>query len=56
MVQTFQMATNPEHKDSCFPNAADRKTYKLIRLNAMYDLLSRNYIDVITESQQIANE
>ena len=52
----LQKATNPEHKDSYFPNIDDRKAYKLIHLNAMYDLLSRTYIDAIAEGQQIANE
>lgn len=52
----LQIATNPEHKDSYFPNADDRKSYNLIHLNAMYDLLSRTYIDAIAEGQQIANE
>lgn len=35
----LQIATNPEDKDSYFPNTEDRKSYNLIHLNAMYDLL-----------------
>lgn len=52
----LQIPTNAEDKDSYFSNIENRRSYNLLHLHAMYDLLSHTYIDALLEGQQIANE
>ena len=52
----LQIATNPEHKESFLSTGKDRKPYNILHLNAMYDLLSRMYINALLQGQNIANE
>ena len=52
----LQTPTNPEDKDSYFPNVESKKSYNLLHLNAMYDLLSHTYVDAFVEGHQVSNE
>lgn len=52
----LQIATNPEHKESYITTSEDKKPYNLLHLNAMYDLMSRMYIDAVLQGQNAANE
>ena len=52
----LQMPANPEHKESRLTTKENSKPYNLLHLNAMYDLISHLYIDVIFQGQNIANE
>ena len=52
----LQIPSNPEHKESRLTTKENSKSYNLLHLNAMYDLISHLYIDVIIQGQNIANE
>ena len=40
-----QTPTNPEEKDSFFPGSPGKKSFNLLHLDALYDLLGHTYID-----------
>ena len=40
-----QTPANPKEKDSFFPGSASQKSYNLLHLDALYDLLGHTYID-----------
>ena len=41
----IQTPTNPEEKDSFFPGSSGQKSYNLLHLDALYDLLEHTYVD-----------
>ena len=52
----LQIATNPDDADSYFPGAEGQKPFNLLHLNAIYDLCSHLYVDVIVEGKHVSNE
>ena len=48
--------TNPEHKDSCFSGGDQAKGYNLLHLNAIYDLCSKLFVDVLLQPCRHMNE
>lgn len=47
-----QIPVNPKDEDTFFPGANGQKPYNLIHLNAMYDLLSNSYLDVVVQGRK----
>ena len=41
----IQTPTNPKEKDSFFPGSSTQKSYNLLHLDALYDLLGHTYVD-----------
>lgn len=50
------IAHNPNDEKNYFHAAENAKGYNLLHLNAMYDLLSRTYVDTIVQSGREENE
>jgi hypothetical protein len=47
---------NPDDADTYFPNGPKAKGFNLLHLNALYDLLSRSYVDVLIQPGRKAAE
>ena len=45
----LQIAANPQDADSFYPGANGQKSYNLLHINAMYDLLQHIYVDAIIQ-------
>ena len=52
----IQIPTNPRDADSYFPAMEGQKSYNLLHLDAMYDLLSHTYTDASLIGQRKVNE
>ena len=52
----LHIATDPDNLDTYFQNHADEKGYNLLHLNAMYDLVSRLYVDSCIQPRRSDNE
>lgn len=52
----IQIPTTKEDADSYYPGANGQKPYNLLHLNALYDLLSHTYTDVLIQKSHYANE
>ena len=52
----IHIPTNPSHSDSYFPKVNGQADYNMLHLDAMYDLLSRTYIDAFLVGQRKVNE
>lgn len=52
----FLTASDPSDPDSFFPGTEDQKSYNLLHLNAMYDLVQHIYIDAILQKRRKADE
>jgi hypothetical protein len=52
----IQLPTNPDDVDSFFPGANGQKPYNLVRLNALYDLKLRIYLDAVIQKRNNWNE
>lgn len=52
----IQLPTNPDDEDSFFPGANGQKPYNLVRLNALYDLKLRVYLDAVIQKRKNWNE
>ena len=52
----LQIATDPKDKDSYFPGTNGQTPYSIIHINAMYDLLSRTYQDILIQKARSKNE
>ena len=52
----IQIPTNPQDRDSFFPGTEDQKTYNLLHLNAIYDLLQNTYVDAVIQKRRSSNE
>ena len=48
--------TNPTDSGSYFPGANGQKSYNLLHLNAMYDLLQRTYVDALIQKRHCIDE
>ena len=46
-----QIPMNPKDEDTFFPGTNGQKPYNLIHLNAMYDILSNSYLDVVVQDR-----
>ena len=46
-----QIPTNPKDRDTYFPGVNGQKPYNLIHLNALYDILSNTYQDVVVQDR-----
>ena len=51
-----QAPTNSEEKDSFFPGSSVQKSYNLLHLDALYDLLGHTYIDAEVSGKRNINE
>lgn len=52
----FLTAANPDDPDSFFPGTEAQKSYNLLHLNAMYDLLRHVYVDALLQKRRCADE
>ena len=52
----LHIATNPKDTDTYFQNKPGEKGFNLLHLNAMYDLCSRVYVDLLIQSGRQQNE
>ena len=52
----FLTASNPRDPDSFFPGTENQKSYNLLHLNAMYDLVQHIYIDAILQKRRQSDE
>lgn len=52
----IQIPTNPQDRDSFFPGTEGQKSYNLLHLNAIYDLLQNTYVDVVIQKKRSSNE
>ena len=52
----LQTPTNTEEKDSFFPGSPSKKSYNLLHLDALYDLLQHTYIDAEVSGKRNFNE
>ena len=52
----IQIPTNPQDKDSFFPGTEGQKSYNLLHLNAIYDLLQNTYVDTVVQKRRGWNE
>ena len=52
----LQCATNPDDPDSFFPGANGQRSYNLLHINAMYDVLQHLYIDAVLQKRRDAVE
>lgn len=52
----LQISPNPSDPDSYFPGTLGQAHYSLLHMNALYDLLSRTYLDVLIQKPRAANE
>lgn len=47
-----QIPCNPGDEETFFPGTNGQKPYNLVHLNAMYDILSNSYLDVIVQGRK----
>lgn len=52
----LQISTNPKDPDSFYPSVNGAKPYNLLHLNALYDLLSKTYVDASIQKGRMVNE
>ena len=52
----FLLAANPDDPDSFFPGTEEQKSYNLLHLNAMYDLVQHIYVDARLQKRRKADE
>ncbi len=52
----FLTAANPDDPDSFFPGTEDQKSYNLLHLNALYDLVRHIYVDATLQKRRKADE
>ena len=52
----LQIFADPNDPDSYYPGANGQKHYSLLHINAVYDLLSRTYQDILIQKGRKANE
>lgn len=52
----LQIAANPQDSDSFYPGANGQKSYSLLHINAMYDLLQHIYVDAIIQKSRKTDE
>lgn len=52
----LQIAANPDDPDSFYPGTNGQKSYNLLHINAMYDLVQCIYMDAILQKSRNANE
>ena len=52
----FLLASNPNDPDSFFPGTEEQKSYNLLHLNAMYDLVQHIYVDAVLQKRRNADE
>ena len=52
----FLLAANPDDPDSFFPGTDEQKSYNLLHLNALYDLVQHIYVDAILQKRRKADE
>lgn len=52
----FLTASNPSDPDSFFPGTQEQKSYNLLHLNAMYDLMQHIYVDAILQKRRKTDE
>ena len=52
----LQIAANPDDPDSYFPGINGQKSYNLLHINAMYDLLQHTYIDAVVQKRRYWDE
>ena len=52
----FLLAANPDDPDSFFPGTEEQKSYNLLHLNALYDLVQHIYVDAILQKRRKADE
>lgn len=52
----LQIAANPDDPDSYFPGINGQKSYNLLHINAMYDLLQHTYIDAVVQKRRFWDE
>ena len=52
----LQIAANPQDADSFYPGANEQKSYNLLHINAMYDLLQHIYVDAIIQKSRKTDE
>ena len=52
----LQIAANPNDPDSYYPGANGQKSYNLLHINAMYDLLQHTYTDALIQKSRTENE
>lgn len=51
-----RIPTNPDDKESFYPGVNDQRSYNLIHLNAMYDLLQNTYVDATIQKHRNTQE
>ena len=52
----LQIAANPQDTDSFYPGTNGQKSYNLLHINAMYDLLQHIYVDAIIQKSRKTDE
>ena len=52
----LQFTANPSDKESYYPGTNGQLHYSLLHLNAIYDLLSRTYLDAVIQKRRVQNE
>jgi len=52
----LQIAANPNDPDSFYPGKDDHKSYNLLHINAMYDLVQHLYVDAILQKSRCTDE
>ena len=52
----LQIAANPDDPDSFYPGVNGQKSYNLLHINAMYDLLQCIYLDAVLQKSRNADE
>ena len=52
----IQIPTNTDEKGSFFPGASSQKSYNLLHLDALYDLLGHTYVDAEVSGKRNFNE
>ena len=52
----MQIAANPQDTDSFYPGTNGQKSYNLLHINAMYDLLQHIYVDAIIQKSRKTDE
>lgn len=52
----LQIAANPDDPDSYYPGVNGQKSYNLLHINTMYDLLQHTYSDAIIQKSRNADE
>ena len=52
----LQIAANPNDPESYYPGVNGQKSYNLLHINAMYDLLQHTYMDAIIQKSRNSDE